>query len=269
MDDQRDRRAGAGPPPAESREAEEAIRRKHGIDRLPEGEELTDEAGFSRMQDEWDRARRTLEAGRRGEEGDRDRAEEEVLLLEIVSQPTYRGPSGAPADRRAGVVPTAPGEVAALEAKLLAAGDRDQIAHLALQLARSHACACALFVVHRGMIMGLRGQGGGLEERTLGVVVPVGSGSLFAEVARLRAPVRFGAPAHHLDERILRALGRCDAAERLLVPVSIRGRVVNLLYADNGPDALGETSAAALRALADCIARAYERLILARKGNTA
>jgi hypothetical protein len=41
--------------------------------------------------------------------------------------------------------------------------------------------------------------------------------------------------------------------------------VVNLLYCDNGSSAFGETSIAALGAVADCAARAYERLILDKK----
>ena len=64
---------------------------------------------------------------------------------------------------------------------------------------------------------------------------------------------------------MLDAVGRPAAHAVLLQPVSIRGRVVNLLYADNGPDPLGDTSVAALAALAHTVARAYERLILAAK----
>jgi hypothetical protein len=65
-----------------------------------------------------------------------------------------------------------------------------------------------------------------------------------------------------MDARILRAMGRGDARDRVVVPVSIGGRVVNLLYADNGPEALGATSIAALQALAACVAAVYERLII-------
>ena len=71
-----------------------------------------------------------------------------------------------------------------------------------------------------------------------------------------------------MDARILRAMGRGDARDRIVVPVSIGGRVVNLLYADNGADALGATSVAALQALATRVASAYERLIVERKRPT-
>jgi hypothetical protein len=60
-------------------------------------------------------------------------------------------------------------------------------------------------------------------------------------------------------------MGRANAAEIAVLPVAIRGRVVNLLYVDNGAERIGETSYAALVALCDLVAQAYERLILSRK----
>ena len=55
----------------------------------------------------------------------------------------------------------------------------------------------------------------------------------------------------------------------LVHPIVIRSRIVNLLYADNGPDPFGETSIAALASLCACVARAYERVILAQKAGDA
>jgi len=51
----------------------------------------------------------------------------------------------------------------------------------------------------------------------------------------------------------------------MLLPVAIRGRVVNLLYVDNGLDVIAVTAEAALRALARVVAEAYENLLIARK----
>ena len=78
-------------------------------------------------------------------------------------------------------------------------------------------------------------------------------------------PQRLAAPSAGVDARILRAMGRADAAEIAILPVAIHGRVVNLLYVDNGPDRIGETSYAALLTLCDLVAQAYERLILSCK----
>ena len=56
-----------------------------------------------------------------------------------------------------------------------------------------------------------------------------------------------------------------DVQEIAILPVTLRGRVVNVLYADNGPEALGDASAAALTSVCARVAAAYERLIYARK----
>ena len=50
-----------------------------------------------------------------------------------------------------------------------------------------------------------------------------------------------------------------------MLPIALRGRVVNLLYVDAGAKPIAETAIGALHALTLCVARAYERLILTRK----
>jgi hypothetical protein len=50
-----------------------------------------------------------------------------------------------------------------------------------------------------------------------------------------------------------------------MFPITIGGRVVNLLYVDGGEAPLAETSLAALRVLSVGVGRVYERLILERK----
>lgn len=81
-------------------------------------------------------------------------------------------------------------------------------------------------------------------------------------------PFRGPAPAG-LDLTLLRALGRSEVHEILVHAISIRNRVVNLLYADAGSAPLTETSAAALSAVAALAARAYQRLVLEPKRNAA
>ena len=62
-----------------------------------------------------------------------------------------------------------------------------------------------------------------------------------------------------------RRQGRESAQEIAVLPVLIQDRVVGLLYADNGAEALADASIAALQAVCTRLAKAYERLILARK----
>jgi hypothetical protein len=158
-----------------------------------------------------------------------------------------------------------PVHVAALEAELEAARDRDTVGRLALRIARLHASAVALFVVRGGMVSGFRGDGAGMNESLDGILIPAEVDTIFSRPATARTPFRGQPPEGGIDGRVLGALSRKGVREALVHPITIRDRVINLLYADNGSEPLAETSVAALAALCDCVARAYERLILERK----
>jgi hypothetical protein len=209
-------------------------------------------------------------AGRRESQAVEAAEEEALLLEEIVSD--LPGNAAAVAPSQAACVlaspPATPVEVARLEARLQGACNRDEVALLALRLARRYARAAALFVVHRGVVAGLRGEADGRSSPVESIMVPADADSLFADPLSSGETLRCGTTSHAMDARILRAMGRGDARDRIVVPVSIGGRVVNLLYADNGADALGATSIAALQALAARVAAAYERLIVERKRQT-
>jgi hypothetical protein len=144
------------------------------------------------------------------------------------------------------------------------AGERDTIAELVLALARGHCEVAVLFLVGGGKVKPFR-VSGGVEAELDGVEVPLGVHSIFSHPAVTGFAFRGTPPEGGIDGRLLEAIGRAHVHDLLVQPISIRGRVVNLLYCDNGSNAFGETSIAALGAVADCGARAYERLILDRK----
>jgi len=120
-------------------------------------------------------------------------------------------------------------------------------------------------VVRGGMVSGFRGDGAGMNESLDGILIPAEVDTIFSRPATARTPFRGQPPEGGIDGRVLGALSRKGVREALVHPIAIRDRVLNLLYADNGSEPLAETSVAALAALCDCVARAYERLILERK----
>ena len=78
------------------------------------------------------------------------------------------------------------------------------------------------------------------------------------------------APSKGLNDRLLAALGRAKApASIVVVPISVKNRVVNLLYADNGADPVPPEMASWLVLLARDVGNAYERIILSKKKSTA
>lgn len=169
--------------------------------------------------------------------------------------PAAREP--APQMRAGG--PASPAAAAALEAEIDRSRSQETVARLAVYLARSYASAAALLLVHRDMIQGLCADG--LSGRPDAILFPAGAASVFGAVANGGLPFRGAPPAQGLDARILRALGREHVQEIAILPVGLAGRTVNLLYADNGPESLGDSSAAALTAICARLGAAYERLI--------
>jgi hypothetical protein len=137
---------------------------------------------------------------------------------------------------------------------------------LTLQLASAFAVRVALFSVHQGTIQGMHAIDGGREVAIDGVLVPLHAESMLAETALRAESVRVQPRMQPIDARIVALLGEQDVAEAAIFPILIKQRVINLLYADNAVDALATTSFAALSALALHMSRAYEHLILRRKG---
>jgi hypothetical protein len=237
-----------GPAPSEEvEEVEQAARERvaSGLQPLEEKEELTDAETFTSLHSDWE----THPFG----------------LTQVHEPPSSQGdpdPEAAPAteDR-----PLEPEEVAAVENQLARAPDRDVIIDCALRLARSYATAAALFVVRRDVIRGCGAIGPEVPRRTDGLFVPIASASVLAATVAEGEPFRGALPRSGIDEQLFGAIGRCDVRDAAIFPVRIRDRVLNLLYVDNGPHPLAESSIAALGAVCDGIARAYARLILLSK----
>ncbi|MBW2271767.1 MAG: hypothetical protein JRG96_00745 [Deltaproteobacteria bacterium] len=192
--------------------------------------------------------------------------EEIILLEELVIEPSppstprpslRKQPTSSP-DLR-------PGAIALLETQLESASERDEIVRLGLRIARCYSSAAALFVVRGASVAGIGANGEGMDETLQGIEMPLDTVSVFTHPAVNALPFRGPPPRDGPDGRILEAMKRPEPQEVFLHPVMIRERVVNVLYADNGSDSFGDTSAAALEALCECISRAYERLILAGK----
>jgi hypothetical protein len=153
---------------------------------------------------------------------------------------------------------------ATLEAGLEQARDRDAVVSHALALALGHARAVALFAV-QGTVQGIAAAGE-IERRDLrDVLVAPETGSLLAAAIERGAPARGAPESEGIDARLARLLRRVEPAELAFFPIRIGDRVVNLLYADNGPEPLGETSCDALAALCQRVAQSYERVILEKK----
>jgi hypothetical protein len=230
---------------------------------LPPGEELTDAKTFFELESTIAAAlgpptdpRRRAPAGELPEIGSRQPARRADPVE--IPVPVREGPSERPPRS-----PVSPAAAAALEAEIDRCTSREHVARLAVHLARAYAPGAALFQVHRGVIEKICSEGPACSGE--GLLFPVDTPSLFAEVAASGESFRGAPPDGALEKRVFQVLGRQHAREIAVLPIAIRGRVVSLLYADNGPEALADASVAALGAVCARVSRAYQRLILERK----
>ena len=159
-----------------------------------------------------------------------------------------------------GAAPRAGEAARRLEAELVQASSRERVAPILLQLAAIRARVAALFAVRDGMIQGVLATGEGAQRDIEAILVPVDAECMLAGPARGR--VFYGAPARSgMDAAVLRALGRTAVREAAVMPISVSGRVVYVLYADNGLEPLEKASLSALGALCDQACSTWSRLI--------
>ena len=148
--------------------------------------------------------------------------------------------------------------------------DRDAIARVVLRCARSRFRRAVLLTVRGSQADGWEGAGEGLSPQTVarlhascgqpGVLHTVveSQGHFLGPLQKTEANIRF-----------LRALGGGAPRSSFAMPILARGRVVNVLYADNGrgqlvdPDGVGD-----LLILATKITRSYD-VLLSRRGEIA
>jgi hypothetical protein len=211
--------------------------------------------------------------------GERTFSELQSRLFAAQEDASRRPASGGQADRGASGAPTGPppapparehapagpARIAELDVKLGVASTREAIAAVALELAAQVSRVAALFLVRDKTISGMQAIGDDVPERIESVLLGSDLDSSFAAAAASGEPLRTPPQQFETDRRVLTALGRAEVREIAIFPVEIRGRTVNLLYVDNGPDPIGNTAFAALRAVCEGMAAAYERLILERK----
>lgn len=230
------------------REEAQRHREEFGIRPLGEQEELIDDGTFTSLHENW-KITQSADAKGDGE------------ALELVAEVSdgEEEPQAPPSSL------LTPAQVVRLEAKIAAAPDREVIVAQALRLAMHHVSHAAFFVVHRGVIRGYRAAGAEIAEQIEGLLISLGAPSVLSQVATRGAAFRGAPPEAGIDQQLFRALGRSEAVDTAILPVRMQGHVVNLLYMDNGSEALAESSIAALASLCESIATAYGRLILAHK----
>ena len=180
------------------------------------------------------------------------------LLPTTQREPRIAPPPPPPPPAAIAAAPTLDATLAALAA----APSRDAIADLAIAFARGAWRGAVVLMVREGLAVGHRGFGGHTTEAALGsLVIPLGQPSMFTTAHdERRALVGPPPPGGLAQSRFLKLFAPLLPAPVAVVPVAVRERVVNLLFAVAPVGAIGP-SAAVLGEIAAAMGDAYERVI--------
>jgi hypothetical protein len=159
-------------------------------------------------------------------------------------------------------------ELSELEYSLRDVTDRERLIEISFEIASRFARVVALFLVHRGMVQGVRCLDDGELREINGVLMPLESTSMLTHAANQFVPFRIDPRERPVDARVQQLLSPRAVNEVALFPVVMKQRTVNLLYASHGSEPLGAVAFGALSVLAEQMGAAYGQLILNRKGGS-
>jgi hypothetical protein len=186
-------------------------------------------------------------------------------------------PVAKPVLRRPATVATRPAAPKPLtfadaQAQLAKSSDREDVATTVLRYAVGKWRRCLLLSVQGSLVTGWHGMGRGVRDaavRRIGVALR--EQNTFRLVRDTRShyigPVRRDT-AMNVFYRLLGADKRPEPPfpkTAVILPLLVRGKVVHLLYLDNGPDQLTTPDVGELMILAQSVGRSYEEMIRRRK----
>jgi Type II secretion system (T2SS), protein E, N-terminal domain len=149
------------------------------------------------------------------------------------------------------------------------AESRDEVVEAVLALCHRTFRRVIFFIVREPWVVGWTGAGEGMDRAVAGSLrVPLDAPSVFQSVVRDRSVFvgRFGPEEE--NQRFLSQVGKKQTTNAALLPVVVRGRVVNLVYGDNGPTGNVKADLGDLLVRLQHVPRAYLRIIRRRIAET-
>ncbi|RKH42823.1 general secretion pathway protein GspE [Corallococcus sicarius] len=152
------------------------------------------------------------------------------------------------------------------QAELARSSDREDVARTVLRFASGKWRRCLLLSVQGSLVTGWHGMGRGVrDEAVRRMGVPLRDQSTFRLVRDTRShyvgPVKRDAAMG----MFYRLLGGGFPTTAVILPLLVRGKVVHLLYVDNGPDQLTPPDVGELLILSQSVGRSYEAMMRRRK----
>lgn len=200
-------------------------------------------------------------------ESNRGRRAEDRLLSDQAGAPPSQPP--APLEEQ-------PLDFQQAAALMETAGDRHAIARILLRYARSNFARCMIFTVHRArpgdpasgnfapqraVALGWDALGQGIDRWAFrSVMLPLDGPSVFRTVVDNRAHYLGALRKSKINIAFLKVMGKRVPLSAFVMPVLVRGRVVNVFYADDGHRKHCSNEIGELLILAQKISQSYEAL---------
>jgi hypothetical protein len=149
------------------------------------------------------------------------------------------------------------------------AATRDEVVEGLLALCRHYFRRVVFFIVREPWVLGWSGAGEGMDKTLAASLrIPLDQPSVFQVVARDKTVFvgRFGPEEE--SQRFLRLISKRPASSAALFPIVVKGRVVNLVYGDNGASGNSRADLGGLMILLQKVPRAYLRIIRKRVAET-
>ncbi len=217
------------------------------------------------IQEQREEVEEEKEEGESLEEPKEEEKEEEILLLEEVEEEIE------PAEEEIELTESLDEAIPVLsrgeaDALLKSASSRDEIARGVLGFASNFFERVAIFTVRKGFIMGWDAAAPDeVRQRLRTAIFTVDERSTFGFVVRSRAHYIGPLFPSPVDEMFINILGGDPPKSAFLIPVIFRGKVVNVLYGDGGPDRFTPTDVSELIIFLQKLNEIYEAAIENKK----
>ncbi len=156
-------------------------------------------------------------------------------------------------------------DVAGLLARLDSANDRDSVVEILLEIALGTFEFVSLFLVHGDRIDGWRSTDPNATQRVARLSLPLSIPSVLATVQQTRGHYLGPIPQTPANLKLLQDLGRTPPRTAFVAPLSVGGRLVGILYADNGTRGVLARRVSGVLLLTHRVGLCFENLIRRRK----
>jgi hypothetical protein len=150
-------------------------------------------------------------------------------------------------------------------ARLDDASTRDEVVAALMAVCQRFFRRVLFFIVKEPWVLGWSGAGEGVDRPLVqSLKVPLDQPSIFRTVTRDRSVFIGRLGPEEEDQRFLKAISKRPQSSAVLLPISLRSRVVNLVYGDNGASDRVRSDLGELMVVLQKVPRAYLRIIRKR-----